>query len=140
MASGGERIRVGDLNVDADGHVWRVSAVTRDTATLRGRSTELTCPLSDGLPASDGGLSRVELDSEWAALGLDTLGRLPVPGDLVAFPAERKLLRIVAVEPDMLTLEIVKAAPEDQADVGALRQTTLRDYLEAWGEGTFSPC
>lgn len=139
MARDGERIRVGNRYVDADGHLWRVTSVTSDTATtLEGRSAETTCPVANGRPISNRDLARVELDSEWAELGLDTLGRLPIPGDLASFPAERKLLQVVAVEPGTLTLRVVQAAPEDDADVGRLLDTTLRDYLEAWGEGTFS--
>ena len=37
-----------------------------------------------------------------------------------------------------MALEGVQAAPDDEAEIGTRVETTLRDYLEAWGEGTFS--
>ena len=62
----------------------------------------------------------------------------PRTGDLVAFRAEGKLLRVAAVGPDTVVLEVVGAAKGDETQVGTRTETTLRDYLEAWGEGTFS--
>lgn len=132
-------IRVGDRLVDADGHLWRVVRVTPPSATLRGRETEAEYPLEDGLPAGDRDFAPVEVpESEWARLGLDAIGRLPAPGDLVSFPAEQKLLRVVAVGTDTLNLRVVEAAPGDESDLGTLIETSLRDYLDAWGEGTFT--
>ncbi len=77
-------------------------------------------------------------ESRWAELGLRAIGRSPQAGDLVAFRADGRLLRVAAVGPDAVTLEVVRAAPGDEPQVGARTETTLRDYLEAWGEGTFS--
>ena len=78
------------------------------------------------------------LESRWAELGLRAIGRDPRAGDLVAFRAEKKLLRVAAVGPDTVTLEVVQAAPGDEPEIGTRVETTLRDYLEAWSEGTFS--
>ena len=77
-------------------------------------------------------------ESRWAELGLRAIGRMPRAGDLVAFRAEGKLLRVAAVGPDTVVLEVVRAAKGDEPQVGTRVRTTLRDYLEAWGEGTFS--
>ena len=77
-------------------------------------------------------------ESRWAELGLRAIGRSPRTGDLVAFRAEGKLLRVSAVGPDTVVLEVVGAAKGDETQVGTRTETTLRDYLEAWGEGTFS--
>lgn len=63
---------------------------------------------------------------------------MPRAGDLVVFRAEGRLLRVVAVGPDTVALEVARAAAGDEPQVGARTETTLRDYLEAWGEGTFS--
>ena len=77
-------------------------------------------------------------ESRWAELGLQAIGRMPRTGDLVAFRAEMKLLRIAAVGPETVALEVVQAAPGDEPEIGTRVETPLRDYLEAWGEGTFS--
>ena len=77
-------------------------------------------------------------ESRWAELGLRAIGRSPRTGDLVAFRAEMKLLRIAAVGPETVALEVVQAAPGDEPEIGTRVETPLRDYLEAWGEGTFS--
>ena len=45
-------------------------------------------------------------ESRWAELGLRAIGRSPRTGDLVAFRAEMKLLRIVVVGPDTVVLEV----------------------------------
>jgi hypothetical protein len=47
-------------------------------------------------------------------------------------------LRVAAVGPETVALEVIQAAPGDETEIGTRIQTTLRDYLEAWGEGTFS--
>ena len=52
--------------------------------------------------------------------------------------AERKLLRVAAVGPGSVALEVVQAAPGDEPEIGTRAETPLRDYLETWGEGTFS--
>jgi hypothetical protein len=77
-------------------------------------------------------------ESRWAELGLQAIGRSPQVGDLVAFRAEKKLLRIAAVGPETVVLEVVQAAPGDEPEIGTRVETPLRNYLEAWGEGTFS--
>ena len=77
-------------------------------------------------------------ESRWAELGLRAIGRVPRAGDLVAFRAEKKLLRVASVGPETVALEVVQAAPGDEPEIGTRIQTPLRDYLEAWGEGTFS--
>ena len=77
-------------------------------------------------------------ESRWAELGLQAIGRLPATGDLVEFRAEVKLLRVAAVGPKTVALEVIRAAPGDETDIGTRVETPLRDYLEAWGEGTFS--
>ena len=77
-------------------------------------------------------------ESRWAELGLRAIGRMPRAGDLVAFRAEQKLLRVAAVGPETVALEVVQAAPGDETEIGTRIEKTLRDYLEAWGEGTFS--
>lgn len=139
MTSRGERVRVGDRFVDGDGHLWRVARVTAASVTLAGRGTETECPLEDGLPASDRGLTPVEVpDSLWARLGLEAIGRLPLLGDQVAFPAERRVFRVAALGPETVTLEVIHSAAGDGTEVGARIVTSLREYLEAWGEGTLS--
>ena len=77
-------------------------------------------------------------DPRWAELGLPAIGRTPRAGDLVALPAEGKPLRVTAIGPETIVLEVVQAAPRDEPDVGTRTETTLCDYLEAWGEGAFS--
>jgi hypothetical protein len=74
----------------------------------------------------------------WAELGLQAIGRLPATGDLVEFRAEEKLLRVAAVGPETVALKVVRAAPGDEPQIGTRIETPLRDFLEAWGEGTFS--
>jgi hypothetical protein len=76
--------------------------------------------------------------SRWAELGLPAIGRVPRVGDLVAFRAERKLLRVAAVGPEAIALEVVQAAPGDEPEIVTRVETPLRDYLEARGESTFS--
>ena len=73
-------------------------------------------------------------ESRWAELGLPAIGRMPRAGDLVAFRAEGKLLRVAAVGPDTVVLEVVRAAPATSHRSGRASGTRLRDYLEAWGE------
>ena len=77
-------------------------------------------------------------ESRWAELGLQAIGRVPRVGDLVAFRAEMKLLRVAAIGPETIALEVVQAAPGAEPHVGTRTEKPLRDYLEAWGEGTFS--
>jgi hypothetical protein len=48
----------------------------------------------------------------------------------------RRRLRVAAVGPARVALEVVRAAPGDEPEIGTRAETPLRDYLEAWG--TFS--
>ena len=132
-------IGVGDRFVDGDGHLWRVVRVAAASVTLAGRGIETDCPLEDGTPVSDRDLAPVEAPgSRWAELGLEAIGRLPRVGDLVAFRAEKKLLRVAAVGPETVALEVVRVAPGDEREIGWRIETSLCDYLQAWGEGSFS--
>ena len=72
-------------------------------------------------------------ESRWAELGLEAIGRMPRAGDLVAFRAEMRLLRVAAAGPETVALEGDGAAPGDEREIGTRMETPLRDYLEAGG-------
>lgn len=56
------------LWVDGDGHVWEVVQLSTlpSAVVLRGRSTEITCEVVDGVPQSEREFSRVEVELDEA--------------------------------------------------------------------------
>ena len=125
-----EGVRVGARFADREGRVWTVLAVGWGGATLEsGGDTEFRLCV-EGDFASDRGLAPVD---EWAAAGLEAIGRAPREGDLALFRPDGVTLAVEAVNVLSVAL-VVRGGPRD----GERSEVSLREYLGMWGEGTLA--